>query len=96
MDDLKLFEKEYREKRMKYFKKNFAGKSIDEILNIAIKETFTSFAKLYIQTFIIKDCLEIVEENKLKTDKTFLCIKSLCKKFDKILETDFEKLIIKN
>ena len=96
MDDLKLFEKKYREKRVKYFKKNFVGKSIDEISNTAIKEIFTSFAKLYIQTTIIRDCIETVESQDISQNKTFLCIKSLCEKFEEILVSDFGNLIIKN
>ena len=93
MDDLKHFEKKYREKRVKYFKKNFAGKNVDEISNTVIKEIFTSFAKLYIQTTIIRDCIETVEGKEFSQNKTFLCIKSLCEKFEEILVSDFEKLI---
>ena len=100
MNDLKLFEVEYRKKRVEYFKKHFAGKSIDKILNKIKKDTFKNMAALYLELTIIRDCINAVKEENIHNDKikediikTYVCLNSLCNKFEQIFESDFQKMV---
>ena len=99
MDDIKLFEIKYREKRVEYFKKEFYGKNANEVLHNVLKEIFKDFASLYLKASIVRDCVSVISEentNNNKINKISTCLNSLCNKFEQILESDFQELIIKN
>lgn len=100
MYNIQALENCYREKRTEYFKENFAGKDIDDILYNISKEISICFMKLYIRFNIIKDCINVIKDDERfdeQTRKAILdtkqCISLLCDEFNNKLDTIYQGIL---
>ena len=100
MDELKMFEYKYKKKRTQYFQKQLSGVNVNTALKRIRKDVLMSLAKQYIKFTIIRDCINIINEdlpNKQKTKRAFnnasLCLVYLCNNFERMLDKSYKKLI---